>query len=71
LRRARVIHRDLKPCNLLVNSNCSLVIADFGLARHFDTGLSRANVCSYEQVEVLSVMMFVFERALNSYFSTR
>lgn len=30
---ARVIHRDLKPRNLLVNSNCDLKICDFGLAR--------------------------------------
>merc|ERR1712242_628450 len=30
---AEVIHRDLKPRNLLVNSNCDLKICDFGLAR--------------------------------------
>merc|ERR1712096_395117 len=30
---ADVIHRDLKPRNLLVNSNCDLKICDFGLAR--------------------------------------
>lgn len=28
-----MIHRDLKPRNLLVNSNCDLKICDFGLAR--------------------------------------
>jgi len=28
-----VLHRDLKPRNLLVNSNCDLKICDFGLAR--------------------------------------
>ena len=28
-----VTHRDLKPRNLLVNSNCDLKICDFGLAR--------------------------------------
>ena len=33
LHSARVIHRDLKPRNLLVNSNCDLKICDFGLAR--------------------------------------
>lgn len=33
---SQVIHRDLKPRNLLVNSNCDLKICDFGLARvHF------------------------------------
>lgn len=29
---AGVIHRDIKPQNLLVNSNCDLKICDFGLA---------------------------------------
>jgi len=30
---AEVIHRDLKPRNLLCNSNCDLKICDYGLAR--------------------------------------
>lgn len=30
---AKILHRDLKPRNLLVNSNCDLKICDFGLAR--------------------------------------
>jgi len=30
---ARVIHRDLKPPNILVNAACELQICDFGLAR--------------------------------------
>ena len=30
---ANVLHRDMKPANLLVNSNCDLRICDFGLAR--------------------------------------
>ncbi|KAE9401085.1 kinase-like protein [Gymnopus androsaceus JB14] len=33
---AKVIHRDLKPGNLLVNSDCELKICDFGLSRGFD-----------------------------------
>ncbi|KAK0539871.1 hypothetical protein OC842_000755 [Tilletia horrida] len=32
---ANVIHRDLKPGNLLVNADCALRICDFGLARAF------------------------------------
>ncbi|KAI6149816.1 kinase-like protein [Pisolithus tinctorius] len=34
---ASVIHRDLKPGNLLVNSDCELKICDFGLSRGFDS----------------------------------
>ena len=34
--RAQVLHRDLKPNNLLVNKNCDLKICDFGLARGVD-----------------------------------
>eukprot|EP00916_Digyalum_oweni_P015948 GHVL01026170.1.p1 GENE.GHVL01026170.1~~GHVL01026170.1.p1 ORF type:complete len:478 (-),score=65.33 GHVL01026170.1:51-1421(-) len=33
LHSAGVIHRDLKPRNLLVNANCDLRICDFGLAK--------------------------------------
>lgn len=33
---ASVLHRDLKPPNLLVNANCDLAIGDFGLARGVD-----------------------------------
>ncbi|KAI9355097.1 kinase-like domain-containing protein [Zopfochytrium polystomum] len=36
---ANVLHRDLKPGNLLVNADCELKICDFGLAR----GLSDSN----------------------------
>ncbi|PVV02648.1 hypothetical protein BB560_002894 [Smittium megazygosporum] len=32
---ANVLHRDLKPGNLLVNADCSLKICDFGLARGY------------------------------------
>lgn len=32
---ASVLHRDLKPGNLLVNADCGLKICDFGLARGF------------------------------------
>ncbi|KAK9678392.1 hypothetical protein RND81_11G208300 [Saponaria officinalis] len=33
LHSANILHRDLKPKNLLVNANCDLKICDFGLAR--------------------------------------
>jgi mitogen-activated protein kinase 1/3 len=45
---ANVIHRDLKPRNLLVNSNCDLKICDFGLARVDDPDNNdRAMMSSY------------------------
>lgn len=34
---AGVLHRDLKPQNVLVNSDCNLKITDFGLGRAVDT----------------------------------
>jgi len=33
LHSANVVHRDLKPLNVLVNKNCDIKICDFGLAR--------------------------------------
>lgn len=35
---ANVVHRDLKPQNILVNKDCELKICDFGLARGFGEG---------------------------------
>jgi serine/threonine protein kinase len=35
-----VLHRDLKPQNLLINKNCELKLADFGLARAFGIPVS-------------------------------
>lgn len=35
---AGILHRDLKPGNLLANGNCDLLICDFGLARGNEVG---------------------------------
>ena len=43
---ANVLHRDLKPRNLLVNSNCDLKICDFGLAR-LDSYFDRSMMSDY------------------------
>eukprot|EP01062_Namystynia_karyoxenos_P036426 TRINITY_DN2652_c0_g6_i1.p1 TRINITY_DN2652_c0_g6~~TRINITY_DN2652_c0_g6_i1.p1 ORF type:complete len:399 (+),score=143.71 TRINITY_DN2652_c0_g6_i1:89-1198(+) len=36
---ADILHRDLKPGNLLANGNCDLLICDFGLARGNEPGV--------------------------------
>ncbi|CAD5121101.1 DgyrCDS9641 [Dimorphilus gyrociliatus] len=41
LHSAKIIHRDIKPGNLLVNSDCCLKICDFGLARVEEPDTSR------------------------------
>ena len=33
LHDSRVLHRDMKPANVLINEDCSIKICDFGLAR--------------------------------------
>eukprot|EP00928_Gymnodinium_smaydae_P084323 TRINITY_DN6759_c0_g1_i1.p1 TRINITY_DN6759_c0_g1~~TRINITY_DN6759_c0_g1_i1.p1 ORF type:complete len:503 (-),score=111.87 TRINITY_DN6759_c0_g1_i1:71-1510(-) len=38
LHSAGVVHRDLKPANVLVNKDCTLRIADYGLARGRSSG---------------------------------
>jgi serine/threonine protein kinase len=49
LHSAGVLHRDLKPRNLLVNSNCDLKICDFGLAKADlpDLKVRAANMTDY------------------------
>ncbi|ORY05440.1 Pkinase-domain-containing protein [Basidiobolus meristosporus CBS 931.73] len=58
---ANVLHRDLKPGNLLVNRDCELKICDFGLARGFvdatknDTGFMTEYVATryYRAPEIM------------------
>ena len=42
LHAANVFHRDLKPKNILANSDCKLKVCDFGLARVTMNGSSSA-----------------------------
>lgn len=41
LHASRVLHRDLKPDNILINRNCDLKICDFGMSRCYYVGESR------------------------------
>lgn len=45
-----IVHRDMKPSNLLVNSNCLLKIADFGMARSVEQ-------CTYEE-SIMTVVVW-------------
>jgi serine/threonine protein kinase len=57
---ANVIHRDLKPGNLLVNADCELKICDFGLARGFRPATGEAGQndelklteCEYQMLRI-------------------
>lgn len=44
---ANVLHRDLKPGNLLVNADCELKICDFGLARGFNQAQRQGFMTEY------------------------
>ncbi|KAK4469861.1 hypothetical protein MN116_007370 [Schistosoma mekongi] len=69
LHSAGVIHRDLKPGNLLVNSDCLLKICDFGLARsvpYFDVESS----CNPLTLEVVTQFYKPPELLLGSNFYT-
>jgi serine/threonine protein kinase len=44
----RVVHRDLKPQNVLVSSDLRIKIADFGLAKIYDFDMKLTSVVSWK-----------------------
>ena len=59
LHSAKIIHRDIKPGNLLVNSNCVLKICDYGLAR-------QRNSCFIMDIAMLCPTMLLLYRSADS-----
>ncbi|CAK4080995.1 unnamed protein product [Aphanomyces euteiches] len=70
---ANVIHRDMKPANILVNEDCSLKICDFGLARVVDETILKAEPISptYRDKTGNNPNMPKFQRQLTKHVVTR
>lgn len=61
---ACILHRDLKPRNLLVNSNCDLKICDFGLARPF---INEMKVTSTQMTDYVATRWYRAPEVLLTY----
>lgn len=53
LHASDVVHRDLKPRNLLVNGDCTLKVADFGLSRLYN---------EYNETKIMAMTEYVTTR---------
>ena len=60
--RSNVLHRDLKPGNILVNINCETKICDFGLARGFPLGQASNSQLSPHVPDDIPVTEYVATR---------
>ena len=52
LHSANVLHRDMKPANILINEDCSVKICDFGLARSMEGIIDSVNEQSIKKADV-------------------
>ena len=61
---ACILHRDLKPRNILINSNCDLKICDFGLARPF---INEMKVTSTQMTDYVATRWYRAPEVLLTY----
>lgn len=69
---ANILHRDLKPNNILVNRDCDLAICDFGLARMNGLDLTLMGRCPaashlHEDISVSVSRVLPFCRLLRGF----
>ena len=65
LHSSGILHRDIKPGNLLVNSNCVLKICDFGLARCIEPDARRAMTQEVSLTKVSQCGLLLFDDRLD------
>jgi len=61
---ANILLRDLKPANILINSDCTLKICDFGLSRSMQGESTNLNVIEEENAENSTSTMNNFPRKI-------